>query len=617
MEMLNDSQNEMEFQDDSRSTISPISSISSISTSSIDTSSTCERKQKNESNIQVYTSVRQVTKRELAQNFSIHNDYEHPEYKSLKNSIRIASTTTVRTAVAPVSLSKNALKFKTLNFFDFFPPENKKGKHVNYLLAPSKHVSRMVLNKLPVPSLRQMALVKIAVVICNDHEIRAVVKEYGSASFVFPTKESNIFLRKPPTAICNKLKQLEINECQVKALMRGRKSLEKSVLIKAEGAFPEDVRMPKDLLPSKMWERLVRDRISKISLPRTFRDELFVIVRILTFEIDNWVKDHSDIIHTCSELLDSLQWKARGKIDRKKTAETLVLNEDLRLSDRYSLSCLYCLELESFSLWNRMSTVEKKDSWTKTRFLPFWFVNDWDQREGNASNNSCFEWIYLHTPLILRKTFTEFFRKRKLKYLKNGIFWRTIEYDDLLFCLSEIDASKHEEIFKTCAGQVLEYLLDWPLQNDFVEVADRLWSYLTADEFRDLLETILFRRIMVGWTDYDYLSLLKEFWNRSPDHYKELIRQDDSFANLLIFATYHSSDEPFPTDILLEHFKEEYLMFKYQGVKYCMFKKENSCCGANWQNHTFFEFNKGCKRVHGILFSNIPKSIQEQVEQSE
>ncbi|GFS91392.1 hypothetical protein NPIL_370331 [Nephila pilipes] len=79
MEMLNDSQNEMEFKDDSRSTISP---ISSISTSSIDTSSTCERKQKIESNIQVYTTVRQVTKCELAQNFSIHNDYEHRNIKA-------------------------------------------------------------------------------------------------------------------------------------------------------------------------------------------------------------------------------------------------------------------------------------------------------------------------------------------------------------------------------------------------------------------------------------------------------------------------------------------------------------------------------------------------------
>ncbi|GFT65979.1 hypothetical protein NPIL_496501 [Nephila pilipes] len=84
-EMLNDSQNEMEFKYDSRPSISPISSISSISTSSIDTISTCERKQKIESNIQVYKSVRQVAKRELAQNFSIHNDYEHLEYKSLKN----------------------------------------------------------------------------------------------------------------------------------------------------------------------------------------------------------------------------------------------------------------------------------------------------------------------------------------------------------------------------------------------------------------------------------------------------------------------------------------------------------------------------------------------------
>ncbi|GFS95176.1 hypothetical protein NPIL_199101, partial [Nephila pilipes] len=39
--------------------------------------------------IQVYTSIRQVTKRELAQHFSIHNDYVHPEYKSLKNPIRL------------------------------------------------------------------------------------------------------------------------------------------------------------------------------------------------------------------------------------------------------------------------------------------------------------------------------------------------------------------------------------------------------------------------------------------------------------------------------------------------------------------------------------------------
>ncbi|GFT77985.1 hypothetical protein NPIL_302581, partial [Nephila pilipes] len=45
----------MEFKDDSRF------SISLISSSSIDTSSNCERKQKIESNIQVYTSIRQVT----------------------------------------------------------------------------------------------------------------------------------------------------------------------------------------------------------------------------------------------------------------------------------------------------------------------------------------------------------------------------------------------------------------------------------------------------------------------------------------------------------------------------------------------------------------------------
>lgn len=482
------------------------------------------------------------------------------------------------------------------------------------LVATESNWLKMVLNKLHVPELRQMALVKIAIAICNDKEIRAVVKEYGITSFVFLSKETHIFLRKPPTSVSEEVNQLRINECQSRVLVRCKTSLNAEVHMKPEGSCSDELRIPLDILPSKKWEDLVQNKISTTSLPRYVRNELFSVVRIITFEIDNWVKDHSDILSSCAELQCSLQWKPQGKIDRKKTAKVLIWNDSLSLTDRYSLSCLYYLEGESYYLWSRMCPGEKKVSWAHTRFLPFWFVNDWMLREGSKSVYTVAD---IHTPILLRQTFSEFFTQRKLKYLLNSIFWKTMEYEDLILTLSEIDASNREDIFKTCAAQVLEYFLDWPLQNEFIEVADFLWPYLSETNFRYLLELILYRRIMVGWVDYDYIDLLKEFWSRSPPPHKEYIKQNCIYEPLM-FAVNHNSIEPFPNEKLLENYKEEYLMFKFQGVKYCMFKSPRTFDrGIHWRSNTHFEFNRGCKRAHGILFSNVEKRKFKQLEQNE
>ncbi|GFT98893.1 hypothetical protein NPIL_644091 [Nephila pilipes] len=82
MEMNNNLHNEMDYNDDSRST------ISSISANSVDTSSPCERKQKIELQIRNKTRIRADCKSELAHNFSIHKDIEHPDYKSSLNAIK-------------------------------------------------------------------------------------------------------------------------------------------------------------------------------------------------------------------------------------------------------------------------------------------------------------------------------------------------------------------------------------------------------------------------------------------------------------------------------------------------------------------------------------------------
>ncbi|GFU15715.1 hypothetical protein NPIL_55331 [Nephila pilipes] len=78
MEMNNDQQNERDYNEDSRST------ISSISAKSDDPNSPCKRKQNVELQIQNMADGERFRSR-LAHNFSIYKDYERPEYKDALN----------------------------------------------------------------------------------------------------------------------------------------------------------------------------------------------------------------------------------------------------------------------------------------------------------------------------------------------------------------------------------------------------------------------------------------------------------------------------------------------------------------------------------------------------
>ncbi|GFT29563.1 hypothetical protein NPIL_185391 [Nephila pilipes] len=75
METNKDQQYEMDYNEDSRST------ISSISANSDDTSSPCKRKQKVELQIRNLVELRETFRSKLAHSFSIHKDYEHLDCK--------------------------------------------------------------------------------------------------------------------------------------------------------------------------------------------------------------------------------------------------------------------------------------------------------------------------------------------------------------------------------------------------------------------------------------------------------------------------------------------------------------------------------------------------------
>ncbi|GFT25438.1 uncharacterized protein NPIL_519701 [Nephila pilipes] len=451
-----------------------------------------------------------------------------------------------------------------------------------------------MLNQPPALSLREMAMLKIAVAVCNDPEVRHLVKEYGSSAFAFPCRETHLFLSKEPASYEGKAHALRIDECRAEALMRTCASVDLIVHIEPKDEYTGEPLI--DLLPSQKWEKLVVSKLFSILESPLLQKELFTLVRLISYEIDKWFKDHNDIIHCNSEIQYSFQWKSQGKIDREETAKILITNETLRVSERYGLACYYYLEEEAFYLWNRMTNAEKKRFYEGAIFIPFWFVNKWERQERTVPW-SYFAWVYVHNPLGLRNIFPKLKGSQKLEFLRSILFRRSIDYEDMLFCLSEIDVSEHEDVFKACSAQVLECLLNWPLQSEFINVSNHLLPYITEKDFRDLLESIIYSRIMVGFKDYDYVRLLQEFWAVSPSHFKESVKEDGIYKPLM-FAVNYDLEQPFPSEQFFDYYEEEDLNFVFCGVKYCLFKRENSFpSGMDWKHGTLAELYKGCKRI--------------------
>ncbi|GFQ77990.1 hypothetical protein TNCT_66872 [Trichonephila clavata] len=96
--------------------------------------------------------------------------------------------------------------------------------------------------------------------------------------------------------------------------------------------------------------------------------------------------------------------------------------------------------------------------------------------------------------------------------------------DDDRICLFNQDVTILEQLFRRIPFCILMFLLQWPLQTQFLEVVHRLWSHLTKEEFFKLLLSI-HSKIEKGWRDFDYINLIKTFWSRSPHHFQDYVQK--------------------------------------------------------------------------------------------
>ncbi|GFT43675.1 uncharacterized protein NPIL_125251 [Nephila pilipes] len=179
----------------------------------------------------------------------------------------------------------------------------------------------------PVKSLRQMTMLKIAIAVCSDPDLKAFMKENGRVSFFFQSKENEGQLN-------DETGQAEQTWTLEDYFLEGDST--HSIGIRKADVIPAwETR--EDSQPLGKWEEVVERKISSFSFPQRLRSEMFGVIRSVTAEIDKWIKDHSlvlvDSVEIARSALCYFQWNSLGKIDRVKTAITLITNEILQIED--------------------------------------------------------------------------------------------------------------------------------------------------------------------------------------------------------------------------------------------------------------------------------------------
>ncbi|GFU46069.1 uncharacterized protein NPIL_27851 [Nephila pilipes] len=422
---------------------------------------------------------------------------------------------------------------------------------------PQQLVIGMTLNHFSILPLKSLSLVKVAILINNDAEIKALEEKYdlfqhvlkkkntegfrlGSQSYlvdligVIPFAEILLFktFAFPPLREGFEISKsfYDVDSMDVIAYLHGLEQLTENDLFYAE------------------WKSFVLKKISSLWIPKSLEKELLSFVRFIRLEIKEWMSNHREILR-CFEEPTSFHWKSSGKINYEETAKSLIGNEKLDIRTRYALASFYYLKDDAIYLWSkeRMSWGEKYLISHDHPSLEIWnsivrrkSAIEWDKLADNRTGfdkdilGSSLPW-YSHYHLGLQTLFPKLSRGKKIEWLRYSVKKETIDNEDLLFCLAHLETNDDKEnLFREYPCQILGYFLDYPLQSQFLEVAESLWPFLSGRMYFFLLHSIIYQRILREWKDYNYFQLLDEFWNRSPIQLKECITSKNIYQVVML-----------------------------------------------------------------------------------
>ncbi|KAF8782473.1 hypothetical protein HNY73_012755 [Argiope bruennichi] len=261
-------------------------------------------------------------------------------------------------------------------------------------------------------------------------------------------------------------------------------------------------------------------------IPANLRKRVWEAVKRVELQIEEWIECHENGDKYSYFRKCAFFWRSEGTIDRIKTAQEIVRSENIDIRARFQMACMYCLSESVQTLWEtfesnreklQAASLYKEDIvYSESNFWIRWL------REGAQ-----YHWTEAATKYLKYIGFRNFFQPRlnalfrELMPAERRKFFMSLVYsdmDDLRMCLYVVTKEEREEIMKLYAVDVLLAYSEWPLTGIFLDQAEKTWEFLSVSCFLDVLGHLL---DLQSSADFDHGNLAGEFWERSPDHFKE------------------------------------------------------------------------------------------------
>lgn len=406
------------------------------------------------------------------------------------------------------------------------------------------------------PSLKHIALVQVAAILWNEHDVnKHLVREFSCSLCI---SESNFFPY--PHYLCKRYDEW------------------------------------------KMIEDSVIDKVSELTIPASLKEKLSCYIQPIGIQILRWIDYHFRFCGFDFGLLNNLCWTPNGTLDKKKTAEVLIRDEAIDITVRYRLACAYCLEDAIPELFYRKIDNHKIFYYTgsilskfERELLMFW--KQYMEKNFSRctiirkSNN-----IYFSDSYMLQCA-TEAGNIAATKYFLQKLIKQECSLDEVLmnaaisaakkshksvldfndspqeyyseffcFILSQISNEQQVQLFEICPVEALQCLLDWPWQKIFVKTVSLLFNFL-PDSYA-VLKTIT-HKLDIGYKDYNYQKIFQDVWQLIPHAQKLYIINDNCpiVLNSLLKVKDHEIIKFIFLDINLTERKE--FIFSSMGQLFC------------------------------------------------
>ncbi|GFW02576.1 uncharacterized protein TNCV_2455911 [Trichonephila clavipes] len=282
---------------------------------------------------------------------------------------------------------------------------------------------------------------------------------------------------------------------------------------------------------SSDWVSLINEKVALLEIPVELKEKLVHFIRPIALKIKEWLTCHTDLLqcdNSAVYLQSSLQWRTNGTIDDHKTGICLARNENLSVEDRFLLSQVYYLEDDAYALGQKQpGTPQNTVSIEEFRCTAYETMME--MLESNFSIYGKLREFYCNSPGVLKHFFTKVDTSAKFDILKKFMDNNCAEMKVVHFSFMELSEKERQRLYERYASVYLISFLEWPLQHNLLAVADLLWSFICKEDFLDLLEFIYKERIEKSWEEYDYIGLLRNFWLKGHEDFRDFVRYCDHF----------------------------------------------------------------------------------------